>query len=133
MSNFSFSYSIFYPFEKLSSIFIRFEIVILQTLSVWKSVKFVVWEKVKIKSKQATRFFHVFSPSVFKTLSEKEKLLRRPNEQFLLFPECFLPLRGTSCHFHQIENCRLHILSILKNQIFVVREGVQMFGECRPI
>ena len=24
------------------------------------------------------------------------------NEQFLLFPQCFLPLRITCCHFHQI-------------------------------
>ena len=29
------------------------------------------------------------------------------NEQFLLFPQCFLPTRITFCHFHQIKNCRL--------------------------
>ena len=41
-SNFSFSHSVFYPFAKLSAIFISFEIVV-QTLSVWKTIKFVVW------------------------------------------------------------------------------------------
>ena len=46
MSNFSFSHSVFYPFEELSSIFIKFEIVVCK-LSVWKSLKFVVWERVK--------------------------------------------------------------------------------------
>ena len=29
------------------------------------------------------------------------------NEQFLLFPQCFLPIWRTFCHFHQIWNCRL--------------------------
>ena len=43
-SNFSFSHSVFYPFEELSSIFLSD--CRLQTLSVWKSLKFVVWERV---------------------------------------------------------------------------------------
>ena len=46
-SNFSFSRSVFYAFgEQLTSIFIKFKISRLQTLSVWKSLKFVVWERV---------------------------------------------------------------------------------------
>ena len=44
-SNFSFSHSVFYPFGKFSAIFIKFEIVICK-LPVWKSLKFVVWERV---------------------------------------------------------------------------------------
>ena len=28
-------------------------------------------------------------------------------EQFLLFPQCFLPIWMTFCHFHYIWNCRL--------------------------
>ena len=47
MSNFSFSYSVFYPFGELSAIFIKFEICQLLTLLVWKSLKFVVWERAK--------------------------------------------------------------------------------------
>ena len=45
-SNFSFSHSVFYPFQELSAIFIKFRICHLQTLSVWKSLKLVVWERV---------------------------------------------------------------------------------------
>ena len=44
--NFSFSRSVFYLFGGLSSIFIKFEIVI-QTFSVWKSQRFVIRERVK--------------------------------------------------------------------------------------
>ena len=44
-SNFSFSHSVFYPFEELFAIFIKVRIFCLQTLSVWKSLKFVVWER----------------------------------------------------------------------------------------
>ena len=46
-SNFSFSRSVFYPFGELSAIFIKLKNCRLQTLSVWKSLKFVIWEKVK--------------------------------------------------------------------------------------
>ena len=45
-SNLSFSHSAFYPFGELFAIFKKFEIVVC-TLSVWKSLEFVVWEKVK--------------------------------------------------------------------------------------
>ena len=43
-------------------------------------------------------------------------------EQFLLFPQCFLTIRRTSCHFHQIRNCRLQTLSIWKSLKFVFWE-----------
>ena len=42
-SNFSFSHCIFYLSEELSAIYIKFWNCRLQTLSVWKSLKFVVW------------------------------------------------------------------------------------------
>ena len=45
-SNSSFSHSVFYPFGELSAIFIIFEIVVCK-LSIWKSLKFVIWERVK--------------------------------------------------------------------------------------
>ena len=44
-SNFSFSHSVLYHFGELSSIFIKVKIVVYK-LSVWKSLKFVVWERV---------------------------------------------------------------------------------------
>ena len=46
-SNFSFCHSVFYPFGKLAAIFIKAEIVVCKSLSVWKSLKFVIWERVK--------------------------------------------------------------------------------------
>ena len=45
-SNFSFSHSVFYPLIEVSATLTEFKIVVLQTLSVWKSLKFVVWERV---------------------------------------------------------------------------------------
>ena len=46
------------------------------------------------------------------------------NEQFLLFPQCFLPIWTALCHFHQIQNCHLQTLSVWKCLKFVVRERV---------
>ena len=34
------------------------------------------------------------------------------NKQFLLFPQCFLPVWRSFCHFHQIWNCCLQTLSV---------------------
>ena len=42
------------------------------------------------------------------------------NEQFLLFPQCFLPVWIPFSHFHQIWNCRLQTLSNWKSLKFVV-------------
>ena len=46
------------------------------------------------------------------------------NEQFLLFPQCFLPIWRTFCHFHQIQNCHLQTLSVWKSLKFVIWERV---------
>ena len=48
------------------------------------------------------------------------------NEQFLLCPQCFLPVWTTFCHFHQIYYCRLQILSVSKSIKFVVWERVKL-------
>ena len=42
------------------------------------------------------------------------------NEQFLLFPQCFLPVWKTFFHFRQIWNCCLQTLSVWKSLEFVV-------------
>ena len=39
--------SVFYPFGKLSAIFIKFEIVVCKLFQVGRVLKFVVWERVK--------------------------------------------------------------------------------------
>ena len=49
-------------------------------------------------------FWRPREKSLFKTLWEKEKL-HAHNEQFLLFPQCFLRVWITFFHFCQIWNC----------------------------
>ena len=44
----------------------------------------------------------------FENTVEKGEIAR--NEQFLLFPQCFLPFWRTFCHFDQKCNCRLQTL-----------------------
>ena len=43
-------------------------------------------------------------------------------EQFLLFPQGFLPIRRTFCHFHKIQSCCLQTLSVWKSLRFFVWE-----------
>ena len=42
------------------------------------------------------------------------------NEQFLLFPQCFLTFWRTFFHFHKIKNCRPQTISVWKRLKFVV-------------
>ena len=51
------------------------------------------------------------------------------NKQFLPFPQCFLPVWRTFCHFHQIQNCRLQTLSIWKGLKFVLWEKVNITSD----
>ena len=44
-------------------------------------------------------FLRVCCTTLLKTLGKAE--IAR-DEQFLLFPQCFLPVWRTGCHFHQI-------------------------------
>ena len=46
-------------------------------------------------------------------------------KQFLLFPQCLLPICSTFCHFHQIWKYRLQPLSVWKSPKFVVWERVK--------
>ena len=48
------------------------------------------------------------------------------NEQFLLFPQCFLPIWRTFCPFYQIWNCLLQTLSVWKSPKFVVWERINL-------
>ena len=49
-------------------------------------------------------FWRPWETSLLKTLGKGEIA---HNEQFLLFPQCFLPIWIAFCHFRQIWNCRL--------------------------
>ena len=53
----------------------------------------------------------------------KEEIAR--NEQFLLYPQCFLPVWRTFCHCHYYQNCRLQSLSVLKCLKFAVWDRVK--------
>ena len=46
-SNFSFSHSVFYQSGELSAIVIKFEIIVCKLFQFGKSLKFVIWERVK--------------------------------------------------------------------------------------
>ena len=48
------------------------------------------------------------------------------NEQFLLFPQCFLTIWIAFCRFHQILNCRLQTLSVWKSLKFIVCQRVKL-------
>ena len=70
---------------------------------------------------QTSSSFNVSAVQVFWKHCGKR---RNCNEQFLLFPECFLPVWRTFCHLHQNQNCRLQTLSVWKSLKFVVCERV---------
>ena len=48
------------------------------------------------------------------------------DEQFLLYPQYFLPFWRNFCHFHQIQNCHLQTPSVWKSPKFVAWERVKM-------
>ena len=65
--------------------------------------------------KQAIVFTCLQYKSFENTLG-KGKIARK--EQFLLFPQCFLPVRRTFFHFHYTKNCCLQTLLVWKSLKF---------------
>ena len=93
MSNFSFTHSVFYPFGELSAIVIIFNCC-LQSLSVWKRLKFVVLERLKAFALKAVfqtglnlKHLHLKSNvsdwSKFKAFALKAKFQNAPNLRHL--------------------------------------------------
>ena len=68
-------------------------------------------------------FFMCLQNKPFENTAGEREITR--NEQFLLFPQRFLPVWRTFFHFHQSWNCCLQMLSVWKNLKFVVRERVK--------
>ena len=60
--------------------------------------------------KNAGLLFPKCSQKSFENSVGKGEIAR--NEQFLLFPQRFLPFQRTFHRFHKIQNCRLQTLSI---------------------
>ena len=101
------------------------------TTAMDKTSAFFLWEQSQAETnhlmiypfpKQALVFTCLQCMS-FENTAGKEEIAH--NNQFLLFSECFLPIWITFCHFHQIWNCRLQILSVWKSLKFVVLERVK--------
>ena len=65
---------------------------------------------------QTSPSFYVFAVQVFENTVEKGEIAR--NEQFLLFPQCFLPVWRTFCHFHQM-SFSLNSFSLEESKFFV--------------
>ena len=134
-SNFSFSQGVFYLFGELSSILIKFEIVICNFFE-FGSLKFVVWEKVQYKKtlqwltiivfengrtlilSQTSPGFYVSAVSLLKTLWEKEKLLATSN--FSFSRSVFYPFGKLSAIFikFKIVVCKLFQSGRVKNLSF---------------
>ena len=68
-------------------------------------------------------FLRVCRTSLFKNTEGKGEIAR--HEQFLLFPQCFLPIWLTLCYFHQIYYFCLQTLSVWKSLKFDVWERVK--------
>ena len=79
--------------------------------------------------KQALVFMWLQYKSFENTVG-KGKIAR--NEQFLLFPQCFLPTWRILRHLSEIQNCRLHTLSVWKSKKSVVWERVKSLQK-KPI
>ena len=95
-------------------------------LSVWKILKCVISERVKLSNPFPNKpwFLRVCSTSLENTVGKGE--IAR-NEQFLLFPQCFLLFWRFFCHFHQNWNCRLKPFWVWKRLKFVIWERVKSF------
>ena len=65
----------------------------------------------------------------FENTVGKEEIVR--NEQFLLFPQCFLPIHRDFCLSHEIQNCRLQTFLVWKILKFAVWEMV--ISQLRPL
>ena len=93
----------------------------LQMLSIWSAWKFCCLVKRQLLPKQALVFMCLPYKSWENTVGKGE--IAR-NEQFLLFPQCFLVLCKTFFHFHQVWNCHLQTLWIWKSLKLVIWERV---------
>ena len=94
-SNFSFSYSVFYPFEELSAMFIKFEIVVCKLFQFGKSL---VWERIKPEeadtSKQGLSQLQYMSKYCANFQKNRSKTAGVCNTKFKEFDMC---LEKTRC------------------------------------
>ena len=89
--------------------------------TLWEKKNLTLWF-IDIHFPNQTLVFTCLSYKTFENTVGKGEMAR--NEQFLLFPKCFLPIWRALCHFYQIQNCRLQTLSVWKSLKFAVWERV---------
>ena len=85
-SNFAFSHSVFYPFEELSAIFIKFEIVVCKLFQ-FATLKLVILEKVNCTTQ--SQVLLTITKKTFENRVVKGE--NTGNQYFLLFPLFSLP------------------------------------------
>ena len=61
-----------------------------------------ITETGKLTPFQTSPDFYVSAVQVYENTVRNGEIAH--NEQFLLFPQCFLPVWRTFCHFHRIQN-----------------------------
>ena len=71
-------------------------------------------DKILLTLSQTSPCFYVSAAEVSKFENTVGKGEIAHNEQFLLFPQCFLSGWRTLCHLHQIWNCYLQNLSVCR-------------------
>ena len=93
-SNFSFSLRVFYPFLPIWTTFCHFHQIqncCLQTLSVWKSLEFVVWERV---NNLVQDLYHYFNDRL--SLNDSQRIsfqFYHKNTEFSISVKIFFPLQ----------------------------------------
>ena len=96
----------------------------LQLLSIWRYTTFCDLVLSKAFPKQAQWFLRFCNINLLKRLGKAE-IARYA--QFLLFPQCFLPVSRIFCHFRHILNCHLQTLSVWNSLKFVIWERYSLF------
>ena len=93
-------------------------------VNVWEWVKPKKYFQSKVEewnNQPITTQWHLLTPlgsKPFENTVAKGEIAH--NDQFLLLPQCFLPVWIAICHFRRIWNCRLPTLSVWKSLKFVV-------------
>ena len=126
MINITFSYSFFYPFGKFSTIFINLKIIVCSLL-LWKSIKFVVWERIN-PVLHNLEFLTTRRRKLLKTYWEGEPSGKQKN--FLLFPHCILRWeKNLSFEWHWICHLQIYAFNIENSEIFLFGKELILYHE----
>ena len=71
---------------------------------------------------QTSPCFYVSTVQSFENTVGKKEIAC--NQQFLTFPQCFLPIWRVAHHLHEIRNCRLQTFSVERVSNLLFRKGL---------